>query len=324
MSTWESDEGSNIYTICLKRLKLKKDGIPVPYINENEVTTDTESYSYNDTSTSTSIESSDLTMNKSIISECSNLLLLNETYSSFSSGTSENQNKQHTIYFIEQPQLLKKEMLVLFYILIDLLNQPGLLEFYQLTTTIHINGKTIKSEIYFQNIKDIETELNLCDKTKCCLGAVSSYDFPDFRQSFGPQYVEYNGQWRHSKCLIVLQDDDSHLNWVQNEIKNIETQQLAQLLGNSSISHGQYQLITELISAATISKYPERLRRHLMAVKIRCGFDEQESLSVNTKNLTYLGLEDLGDDFDNKAELANHALVLMIQSLSESLHQPIA
>jgi len=90
-----------------------------------------------------------------------------------------------------------------------------------------------------------------------------------------------------------------------------------------------------------------------MAVKIVCGFDEKffkilkkklmnktlyekkvtlvldeiflrESLSVNTKNLTYLGLEDLGDDFDNKAELANHALVLMIQSLSESLHQPIA
>jgi len=37
-----------------------------------------------------------------------------------------------------------------------------------------------------------------------------------------------------------------------------------------------------------------------------------------------LGLEDLGDDFDNKAELANHALMLMIQSLAESLHQPFA
>lgn len=90
-----------------------------------------------------------------------------------------------------------------------------------------------------------------------------------------------------------------------------------------------------------------------MAVKIGCGFDEKffkilkkkfmnktsyakkvtlvldevflrESLSVNTKNLTYLGLEDMGDDFDNKAELANHALVLMIQSLAENLHQPIA
>lgn len=35
----------------------------------------------------------------------------------------------------------------------------------------------------------------------------------------------------------------------------------------------------------------------------------RESLSVDTKNLTYLGLEDLGDDFNNKAELANHASV---------------
>jgi len=53
-------------------------------------------------------------------------------------------------------------------------------------------------------------------------------------------------------------------------------------------------------------------------------FDEiflRESLGVDTKNLTYLGLKDLGDDFDNKAELANHALVLIIQSLAESLHQ---
>jgi len=73
---------------------------------------------------------------------------------------------------------------------------------------MHVNGKVIKSEIYFQNIKHLETELNLYDKIKCCRGAVSSYDYPDIRQSFGTQYVEYNGQWRHSKCLIVLQDDD--------------------------------------------------------------------------------------------------------------------
>jgi len=177
---------------------------------------------------------------------------------------------------------------------------------------------------------------------KCCRGAVSSYDFPDVRQSFGTQYVEYNGQWRHSKCLIVLQDDDrlnikllllithqflifhilyfyyrncnlciwckrllfsirkkmaklnknkqirtyyspnkkkahqkilksaniirkkhscaiklidrlqNRLNRIQNELKNIETKQLQQLLENSSISHGQYQLITEIISAAKV------------------------------------------------------------------------
>ncbi|XP_026821783.1 uncharacterized protein LOC113560214 [Rhopalosiphum maidis] len=78
----------------------------------------------------------------------------------------------------------------------------------------------------------------------------------------------------------------------------------------------------------------DTLKRHLMAVKIGYSFDEKffkilkkkfmKSLSVNSKNLTYLGLNYLGYDVDNKAELANHALMLMIQSLAESLHQPIA
>jgi len=48
----------------------------------------------------------------------------------------------------------------------------------------------------------------------------------------------------------------SHLNRVQNEIKNIETQQLAQLLENSSISHGQ--LITEIISVAKVKNPKNR------------------------------------------------------------------
>lgn len=55
---------------------------------------------------------------------------------------------------------------------------------------MHVNDKVIKSEIYIQNIKYLETELNLCDKIKCCRGAVSSNDFPDVRHSFGTQYVE--------------------------------------------------------------------------------------------------------------------------------------
>lgn len=85
----------------------------------------------------------------------------------------------------------------------------------------------------------------------------------------------------------------------------------------------------------------------MLAVKIGCGFDEQffkllkkkfsiktshekkvilvydeiflrENLSVNTRSLTYHGLEELGNDFDNMShEKANHALVLMTQSLAE-------
>lgn len=96
------------------------------------------------------------------------------------------------------------------------------------------------------------------------------------------------------------------------------------------------------------------LRKHLLAVKIGCGFDDdffkllkkkfitkseyekkvilvldeiflRESLGVNTRDLTYHGLEDFGDEFDvRKSKKANHGLVLMIQSLAENLHQPIA
>lgn len=96
------------------------------------------------------------------------------------------------------------------------------------------------------------------------------------------------------------------------------------------------------------------LRHHLLAVKIGCGFDNnffkllkkkfdnktenqkkvvlvldeislRESISVNTRNLTYHGLEDYGDELNTKnTGKANHALVLMIQGLSEKFHQPIA
>lgn len=61
--------------------------------------------------------------------------------------------------------------------------------------------------------------------------------------------------------------------------------------------------------------------------KVVLVYDEiflRESLNVNTRNMTYLRLEDFGDVVDAKPQLANHALVLMIQSLAEKLHQPIA
>lgn len=86
------------------------------------------------------------------------------------------------------------------------------------------------------------------------------------------------------------------------------------------------------------------LRKYLLAVKIGCGFDAdffkllkkkfenkteyqkkmilvfdeiflKESITVNTRTLSYLGLEDFGEGFNvRNSEKANHALVLMIQS----------
>lgn len=96
------------------------------------------------------------------------------------------------------------------------------------------------------------------------------------------------------------------------------------------------------------------LRNYLLAVKVGCGFDPdffkllkkkflnktefqrkmilvfdeiflRESITVNTRTLSYLGLEDFGEGFHSKtSDKANHALVLMVQSLTDSIHQPIA
>lgn len=62
--------------------------------------------------------------------------------------------------------------------------------------------------------------------------------------------------------------------------------------------------------------------------KVILVFDEiflRESINVNTRSLSYSGLADFGEGFETRTpEKANHALVLMIQGLADSFHQPIA
>lgn len=101
---------------------------------------------------------------------------------------------------------------------------------------------------------------------------------------------------------------------------------------------------------------PNSIRAHLLAVEIGCGFDKKifkllkkkfmnkseqgrqgvivvdevflrESISVNSRTLSYIGLEDYGDEIitnNSQKEKANHALVYMWQSLADNLVQPIA
>lgn len=49
------------------------------------------------------------------------------------------------------------------------------------------------------------------DKIQCCVGAISSVDNPDVKLTFGVQYVECNGQWRHINCLTVVKDDNKYV-----------------------------------------------------------------------------------------------------------------
>lgn len=96
------------------------------------------------------------------------------------------------------------------------------------------------------------------------------------------------------------------------------------------------------------------IRKYISIIKADCGFDDQffkllkkrmskktdkqrhgvllldevqlrKGVYVNTRNLTYTGLEDMGGEVvssDNKK--ADHGLVLMFQSLAEKFSQPIA
>lgn len=51
----------------------------------------------------------------------------------------------------------------------------------------------------------------------------------------------------------------------------------------------------------------------------------RESINVNTRTLTYNCIDNFGEGLKKKmTEKANHALVLMIQSLADNIHQSMA
>lgn len=95
------------------------------------------------------------------------------------------------------------------------------------------------------------------------------------------------------------------------------------------------------------------IRKYVTIVKTDCGFDDsffkllkkkmslktekqrhgillfdevqlRKGLYVNTSNLTYSGLEDMGGEITNSEKKADHGLVLMFQSLADKFSQPIA
>ncbi|XP_029347311.1 uncharacterized protein LOC115034437 [Acyrthosiphon pisum] len=183
------------------------------------------------------------------------------------------------------------------------------------------------------------------------------------------------------------------LSEVQNQMKNCSDTIIQQSLESAGINTNQCNLIKEIFAAAKVKnpkgrRYSEdwmmlcllfqirspsgykflkdqnilpfpcvnTIRKHLLAMKIGCGFDInffklfkkkfsgkteyqkkgiivldeiflRTSIAVNSRTLTYSGLEDFGDDEDIKTkstDKADHGLVLMWQSLAENFTQPIA
>jgi len=55
-----------------------------------------------------------------------------------------------------------------------------------------------------ESIEDLENIIKLLESTKVCIGSVSSDKFVNIKSTFGSQFVESFGQWRHSKCFMIL------------------------------------------------------------------------------------------------------------------------
>ncbi|KAF0750370.1 THAP-type domain-containing protein, partial [Aphis craccivora] len=250
---------------------------------------------------------------------------------------------------------------------------------YVYNKKIEITDLGFISNVEVKTHEDLQNVIEKFNEIKVCHGSVSSSQFNDIKSSFGHQFVESYGVWRHLKCSTILKDD---------AINGLE-----ELLKDSNISNSQSDLAHEIFRAAKIknpknrrysenwmllcmllqirspSGYsflrnnkilplpcPNSIRAHLLAVEIGCGFDKKifkllkkkfmnkseqgrqgvivvdevflrESISVNSRTLSYIGLEDYGDEIitnNSQKEKANHALVYMWQSLADNLVQPIA
>jgi len=63
---------------------------------------------------------------------------------------------------------------------------------------MQINGKTVvPSEILLsdfkaENIKDVQICLITLDSLKCCQGVISCFKYPEFKLSYGMQYIRLN------------------------------------------------------------------------------------------------------------------------------------
>ncbi|KAE9523023.1 hypothetical protein AGLY_016654 [Aphis glycines] len=149
--------------------------------------------------------------------------------------------------------------------------------------------------------------------------------------------------------LIKAQEDMALCNQesIQEKLRQLNDSQktlVNECLAASKLKNPKSRRYSDnwLIESALLPfPHPKTVRQHLASIKTTCDqiseinkhgillFDAinlRKSLSVNSSNLTYTGLEDYGDERVEGAchkEFADHALVFMWQSLSSNFCQTI-
>lgn len=65
-------------------------------------------------------------------------------------------------------------------------------------------GLNLKKKKSIEDLHDLVKEIN---DIKCCQGVIPSSKI----KTFGPQYIESYGSWRHIKCLTLLDNTDMYI-----------------------------------------------------------------------------------------------------------------
>lgn len=61
--------------------------------------------------------------------------------------------------------------------------------------------------ITIENIESIIKILDSFNSFNVCYGAVPVNNYPDIKESFGYQYQNINGVWKHSSCSKILPEN---------------------------------------------------------------------------------------------------------------------
>lgn len=82
------------------------------------------------------------------------------------------------------------------------------------TLIIHIYGTVINTEDIGlssdykpESVEDLEHVIGLLNKLQVCHGSILTSKYTEIKSTFGPQFVESYGQWRHSNCTKIIIND---------------------------------------------------------------------------------------------------------------------
>ncbi|KAE9533657.1 hypothetical protein AGLY_009006 [Aphis glycines] len=141
--------------------------------------------------------------------------------------------------------------------------------------TFYLNEKQIKlSQVGINNydeILNVEYMLNIFVKVKVCRGVKTD---KKVKTSFGSQFIEFNGHWRHANCLNMIEDGASQkfsrahktiknlklqLNNIKAKISQVSSMTLNELIQKSNLSDCQSNLVNEMFNDAKVTSSEKKM-----------------------------------------------------------------